>query len=348
MRRGWFYWTARPATCAIVDSITGPLGIVIVTLALIGVFLSWLFGTFPARLGAQQAVAFVAFDTAEMYQARRAFVADLAPYIALLAVILIAVGWVQITVGLRPLVWLHDRMGNTWSVEVCGLAGELDGLLDARAADLGRAQMRAGDLAHGLKTPLQAWMGEAARLRAKGADQEAGEIEQIVAAMRRTIDRDLARSRSDLRHTLARILAALRKTPNGQCVTSSADLPDGSWVALDMADLAEALGAVLENAARLAHATVRLTATCTDGTIILQIIDDGQGIPEPQRDRMLARFARLDESGTGMGLAIAAEILRSVGGDIGLFGDGAGGGLCVRLSLPTLTPSWGRSVLTAA
>ena len=46
----------------------------------------------PARLGAQEAVAFVALDTAEMLQARRAFVADLTPYMILLAVVLIAAG----------------------------------------------------------------------------------------------------------------------------------------------------------------------------------------------------------------------------------------------------------------
>ena len=100
------------------------------------------------------------------------------------------------TIGLRPLVWLRARvgkvradpearMGATWPVEVSGLAAELDGLLDARAVDLERARMRAGDLAHGLKTPLQALMGEAARLRDKGAVTEAEEIEQVVAAMRR-------------------------------------------------------------------------------------------------------------------------------------------------------------------
>jgi len=56
----------------------------------------------PARLGASRAVAFVALDTAEMGQARRAFVADLAPYMILLAGVLTAAGWVQITIGLRP------------------------------------------------------------------------------------------------------------------------------------------------------------------------------------------------------------------------------------------------------
>ena len=312
----------------------------------------------PARLGAAEAVAFVAVDIAELSAARRAFVADLAPYMALLAGVLIAAGWVQITIGLRPLVGLRNRvgtlrsdpearMGATWPVEVSGLARELDGLLDARAFEVERARMRAGDLAHGLKTPLQALMGEAARLRDTGATRQAEEIEQIVAAMRRTVDRELARARrqvdgtaarSDLRLAVDRILAVLRKTPDGRRIAWSVDLPHGQWVAVDQGDLSEALGAVLENAARHALGAVRLITTRTDDRICLQVIDDGPGIPPAQREAMLARFARLDERGSGMGLAIADEIVRAVGGQITLSDarttPGLSPGLCVRLCFP--------------
>jgi signal transduction histidine kinase len=285
-------------------------------------------------------------------------VADLAPYMILLAGVLIAAGWVQITIGLRPLVRLRARvgavrsdadarMGATWPLEVSGLARELDGLLDARAVEVERARLRAGDLAHSLKTPLQALLGEAARMRDKGAAPEAEAIEQVVAAMRRAVDRELARARrqadgsparSDLHHTLDRLLAVLRKTPDGQRLAWSVDVPDGLWVALDQGDLSEALGAVLENAGRHALCAVRLTATRTDGMICLQVSDDGPGIPAAQREAMLARFARLDERGSGMGLAIADEIVRAVGGRITLMGasadPGQTPGLCVRLCLP--------------
>ena len=312
----------------------------------------------PERLGGQEAVAFVALDIAELHQARRAFLADLAPYMLLLACVLIAAGWVQITIGLRPLVGLRarvgivnsdpeTRMGVEWPMEVSDLARELDALLDARALDLERARKRAGDLAHGLKTPLQALMGEAARLRDKGAAPEAEEIEQVVAAMRRTVDRELMRARrqadtsprhSDLRQTVDRILAVLRKTPDGLRVVWSVDLPLGLWVALDQADLSEALGAVLENAARHARSVVELRATRSEGMIELQVADDGPGIPEAQREAMLARFTRMDERGSGMGLAIADEILRAVGGQITLTAayppSDQGPGLCVRLRVP--------------
>jgi signal transduction histidine kinase len=47
---------------------------------------------------------------------------------------------------------------------------------------------------------------------------------------------------------------------------------------------------------------------------------------------MLARFARLDQRGSGMGLAITSEIIRAAGGDITLAD--AQPGLCVTVSLP--------------
>lgn len=314
--------------------------------------------TLPARLGAPEAVAVVAFDSADLRAARRAFVADLAPYMLLLAGVLIAAGWAQITVGLRPLDGLRSRvaglsidpalrMGPDWPAEVRGLAAELDHLLDARAADLDRARLRAGDLAHGLKTPLQALMGEAARLRAAGAQAEARGIEDIVIAMRRTVDRELARARrmgdpmparSDLRQTLEGLMAVLQKTPDGQRVAWTADLPAGLWVALDQGDLSEALGAILENAARHAKTRVQVRGGRFGPDIVVQVTDDGRGIPAAQRAAMLHRFSRLDESGSGMGLAIAHEIIRLAGGEITLSGNGddlgQGAGLSVRLRIP--------------
>ena len=308
----------------------------------------------PDRLGAKPAITLVAIDRATMARAQRDFVADLTPYVGVLALVLIAAGWVQITVGLRPLVVLRSRvaqvradpahrMGADWPTEISALATELDALLDARAADLNRARMRAGDLAHGLKTPLQALMGEAARLRDKGEATEADGIEDVVAAMRRTVDRELARARrladaaparSDLGLGVARIMAVLGKTPDGRRVDWATDLAPDLWVALDPGDLAEAVGAVLENATRHAKRTVRITATPAGEQIDLMVCDDGPGIPVQQRDAMLARFGRLDERGTGMGLAIADEIVTQVGGALSLATCPTTGGLCVTLRLP--------------
>lgn len=311
--------------------------------------------TVPQRLGGGVVQEAVAMDTAELAAARGGFAAGMAPYLALLAIFLILAAGAQVAVGLRPLSALGSqvaalrsgavaRMGSAWPQEVRPLASEIDALLNERDVEVARARARAADLAHGLKTPLQALMGEAERLRAAGQTGAAEGIEDVAAAMRRTVDRELVRARAaaaqgrDLRAMVAPvaegIVSVLRRTPEGGALDWRIEMPEGLKVRLDEADLAEALGALAENAARHARAVVRLVAE-VDGPIVrLAVVDDGPGIPETRRAELTDRFARADESAArhGLGLAIAADIAEAAGGALTL-GD-AGPGLKAVLELP--------------
>ena len=102
----------------------------------------------------------------------------------------------------------------------------------------------------------------------------------------------------------------------------------------DSQDLVEAVGNVLENACRYAESVVTIRAEI--GRIVVE--DDGPGIPSAARREALERGTRLDEAepGTGIGLAIAAEIVESYGGEIALDA-GESGGLRVTVGLPGLT-----------
>jgi signal transduction histidine kinase len=308
--------------------------------------------TLPARLGGGTARAAVAMEAAELVAARRAFLADLVPYLGLLALALTAAGWAQLLVGLRPLKGLGarvaalragraDRMDRDWPREVRPLAAEIDALLAARDAETARARARAADLAHGLKTPLQALMGEAARLRASGAVARADGIEDTARAMRRTVDRELARARSaaraadaraDAAQVAERLIAVLRRTPDGAALHWAMEIAAGCAVALDPSDLAEALGALAENAARHARSRVTFSAEGQGNRLQLSVVDDGPGIAPEQRRALIDRHARADESGTGLGLAIAAEIAQAAGGRLDL--EDADPGLRATLTLP--------------
>lgn len=312
----------------------------------------------PRSLGQTTVRAAVALDRAELNAARRAFLTDLAPYLGVLAAVLIGAGAAQVAIGLRPLVRLGrrvtdlrrgaaDRMGEDWPREVRPLAAEIDALLTARAADVDRARTRAGDLAHGLKTPLQALLGVAERLRRRQEEAAAADIDTVVRTMQRHVDRELIRARtlqrsrlggdrarSDLQRTLQRVLAVLTRMPEGAALAWHVAPETAATVALDDADLAEALGALLENAARHARSRVSVDALAEGAILHVAIRDDGPGIPAADRDRLLARGARLDEAGpgTGLGLAIASEIVEAAGGSLTL-GDAAPG-LAVHLTLP--------------
>jgi signal transduction histidine kinase len=294
--------------------------------------------TLPERLGGVTARAAVGMAAAELEQARRAFMVDLAPYLGLLALVLTAAGWAQLTVGLRPLRGLSDRvaalregraarMGSDFPVEVRPVATQIDALLAAREAEIERARTRAADLAHGLKTPLQALMGEADRLRTAGAAAQADAIEDTALAMRRTVDRELARTRTAARaddahadpaQVVDRLVAVLRRTPDGAKLDWHLDIAPGLAVALHEADLAEALGALAENAARHARSCVTLSARPQGALLCLSVTDDGPGIPAAERRALLDRHARADESGTGLGLSIASEIALAAGGKLEL------------------------------
>lgn len=104
------------------------------------------------------------------------------------------------------------------------------------------------------------------------------------------------------------------------------------------------LGNLLDNAARHAHSRVAVTLRTTPDLAILQVTDDGSGVPPADRERIFERFVRLDESrarddgGAGLGLAIARDIATRHGGTLTI-DDAPGGGALFELRLPLRPPS---------
>jgi len=95
------------------------------------------------------------------------------------------------------------------------------------------------------------------------------------------------------------------------------------------------LGNLAENAVKWAALTVRMCAFAEAGALVFEVCDDGPGIPAEDRQRLLARGARLDEGapGHGLGLAIVADRVALYGGTLTLE-EAPEGGLCARLRLP--------------
>ena len=107
----------------------------------------------------------------------------------------------------------------------------------------------------------------------------------------------------------------------------------------DLDRLARMLRNLTDNAARHATSTVELRLCAQDGRAVIDIVDDGPGIPLDQRDRVFERFVRLDESrtrssgGTGLGLPIVAQIVQAHRGAVKV-ADGPRGGAWVQVTLP--------------
>ncbi|PYE42963.1 signal transduction histidine kinase [Rhizobium sp. PP-F2F-G20b] len=306
------------------------------------------------NLGAQTVLAAVAIDRQEIERATADFRRDLAPLLAILAVLLCLASFAQIVVGLRPLKVLRNRiaairtgeakrLGSGFPDEVLPLTAEVDGLLASREEQLEKARERAADLAHGFKTPLQALTGDVLHLREAGMARAADDIESVIIGMRRLVDQEMVRARMAGRDVTARasladvadrVISVLSRTPQGEAIDWHNGLSATACVRLDAGDLAELLGNILENAARYAEESVTLQADRMGDRIRFSIRDDGPGIPEDKLSYVLRRGERLDttSTGAGLGFSIAQNIVEAAHGSILL--RNASPGLEVIVDLP--------------
>lgn len=108
----------------------------------------------------------------------------------------------------------------------------------------------------------------------------------------------------------------------------------------DAQHLLRAIRNLLNNAARFAESTVEVRLGTAAGKAVLDISDDGPGIPESERERVFERFVRLDDSrergtgGTGLGLAITRQIALAHAGNVQAMAPTHGTGAHLRLSIP--------------
>ncbi len=297
----------------------------------------------------------VAADEADIGRAVAAFGGALALSLLALALALFAAAVAQTRVGLAPLALVRRgveevragrraRLATEAPREVEPLISEINGLLDGMASDLDRSRARAADLAHGLRTPLTVLAADAERLRAQGETAMADELAEISAMMRRQVERQLilarssgraARTRVELRPAVEAIVRVARRAPEAQALDWDLRLADAS-ARIDLDDVNEAVGNLVENAMKWARGAVRVTLSRAEDGAILAVEDDGPGVPAGERDRLLRRGERGDvgaPGGHGLGLSIVEEIVTAAGGRLTL-GDSPLGGLAATLFLP--------------
>jgi two-component system, OmpR family, phosphate regulon sensor histidine kinase PhoR len=112
---------------------------------------------------------------------------------------------------------------------------------------------------------------------------------------------------------------------------------DGLRVPLRSRMLRTVVENLLENALRYAGegATCTVALRRVDGQAVVEVGDDGAGVPDEDVERLFERFFRSDRArttrGSGLGLAIVKHVVESAGGSVEAHG-GAGRGLRVRCS----------------
>lgn len=319
--------------------VAGPNGSKLVVIAR---NLDFKIGTTHHRVRIASAIDRTEMDS-EIVGFRRAILGSL----GIIGLLLLLAAWAQVKIGLQPLRNLirslqqvrsgaSRRLAGEFPAEVSPLVEELNGLLDTQDKLLAKARARAGDLAHGLKTPLTVLTSIARGLRGKGDQAGAKDIDEQVTSMVRHVDRELARSRLGasrnpdlvpLKGIANGIVDTMRRLPRGTDIDWRVDIADGFRVPMDRDDLSELLGNLLDNARKWTRDEVRLTASNGQGMPTLTVEDNGPGVPDDKQDLILERGQRLDSSrsGSGLGLAIVGDIAEAYGYPFSLYRSPQGG-----------------------
>jgi signal transduction histidine kinase len=277
------------------------------------------------------------------------------------ALILIAIGVTQMRRGLSPFDELRARLAavrdgrelrleGRYPSEVQPLVNDLNALLDHRDDAVRRALGKAGDLAHGLKTPVAVLMHEADRADAAGQHEVAAEMRAQLDRMRRQLDYHLAHARAaasgaplGARGSVAESASALARTllrlHADRGLSIDVNVSSDHAVRVQREDLDEMLGNLLDNACKWATSRVSITSSVDGANILITIDDDGPGLDPAMLDAVLQRGVRADEAapGSGFGLAIVRDLAELYGGSIALERADAGGVRAV-LRLPKANP----------
>ncbi|MDF2810135.1 MAG: kdpD2 [Microvirga sp.] len=244
-----------------------------------------------------------------------------------------------------------ERIHLVADVDRARLAAEADRLRSALLTSI----------SHDLKTPLAAIIGAAGTLKSYSADLDEESKAELLSAVQDEAERlnrfianllDMTRLESGAiepntglydvsdilgaaLHRATKILAAHQVD-----LRIAADLP---MVRIDAVLFEQVLFNLLDNAAKYAPpgTTIRVQSWEDAGSVFIQVLDEGDGIPEDDLERIFDKFYRASKgdrvrAGTGLGLPICRGFIEAMNGGIigGNRTDHAGAIFTVRLPVP--------------
>ena len=310
----------------------------------------------PSRTGGPPLRFSIAVERRLLEEIVAGFNRDLAISLGVFAALMLVGATLQTQYGLRPARRIADniealRLGNTARLpsdvpeEFSAIVLRLNMLLDAQSALVQRARVEAGNLAHGMRTPLALIGDEAEQLARRGEGIAADFIQTQCRKISRQVDYHMMRaSAAGSRVTsyvatvpalVQQIVNAMQRLHADRRLTFMIDIPSTATANCDEGDLSEILSNLIDNACKWAAHTVAISMRNGDDGVVIDIVDDGPGIAAEMRTKVFDVGARLDESkaGSGLGLAISRDLVRLYDGDLDLKNSSTGG-LIARIRLP--------------
>ncbi|MET4638000.1 HAMP domain-containing sensor histidine kinase [Mycetocola sp. 2940] len=240
---------------------------------------------------------------------------------------------------------LHRRVADPGSRDEIGrLATTMNRMLDRLDASQKTQRRFISDASHELKSPLASMRQYAEVAQAHPDRVGVGELSDVVldegARLERLVQGMLVLAKADENALAASrtavdlddlVLTEARRLKDTTALMIDTGSVGPARVLGDVGLLGQALRNLADNAARHAAGSVRFELSETDGQVLLAVSDDGNGIPDGDRERVFERFVRLDEAraresgGSGLGLSIVREIVLAHGGSVVATASGLGG-----------------------
>ena len=232
----------------------------------------------------------------------------------------------------------RERLSENWPQELSAVTGNVNALLESERTRIKRYRDTLGNLAHSLKTPLAVMRQSLHGVAPAARSALDGEIERMSGIIEHQMKRAaasggalLGQAPVNVAPLVAELRVALMKVYNKDLLFENSVEAAAQFIG-DRADLMELLGNLLDNACKRARSHVRIEATVdtqasSRNALRLVIDDDGPGIAEADRARVLVRGGRADEAtpGHGIGLAMVHDTVALYGGTMQIDASPLGG-----------------------
>lgn len=225
-----------------------------------------------------------------------------------------------------------EKLSGDYPKEITPLTNNLNQLLDSSSQQLTRYRDALGNMAHSLKTPIAVLQGIINKTT--GEDKEVA-IEQI-STINNIVEYQLQRASTvgqqhsnyiSLMPITNKLLASLQKVYIDKNIEVRINIADEISIKIDQGDLYELLGNLLENAFKWSESKIYISAEQSKQQTQIIIEDDGPGISDNEKERILLRGQRADQNtpGHGLGLAMVNDILLMYKGSMEILKSEIGG-----------------------